>query len=112
LDRALEAPPKPAPENAIDRSDFGSRDLQTSRTVLWLENHARRREHLALTLKVWADAVRDYPLWAVQKVAKWWSRAREGGELRHFLADVRLAIGSNVLERKRLLERVMGAADR
>jgi hypothetical protein len=39
-----------------------------------------REEHMALTLKVWADAVRDYPLWAVQKAAKWWSRgAREGG---------------------------------
>jgi hypothetical protein len=64
-------------------------------------------EHLSLTLKVWADAVRDYPLWAVQKAAKWWSRgARDGDELRHFLSDVRLAIGLNVLERKRLLERL------
>lgn len=62
-------------------------------------------EHLALTLKVWADAVRDYPLWAVQKAAKWWSRgARDGDELRHFTADVKLAAGGNALERKRLLE--------
>jgi hypothetical protein len=61
-------------------------------------------EHLALTLKVWADAVRDYPLWAVQKAARWWScGARDGDELRHFLADVRLAVGNNVLERKLLL---------
>jgi hypothetical protein len=68
-------------------------------------NVALSEEHLSVTLKVWSDAVRDYPLWAVQKAAKWWSRgARDGDELRHFLTDVRLAVGNNLLERKRLLE--------
>jgi hypothetical protein len=85
-------------------------DLVEAVRIAMLELPFRMRSsegHLALTLKVWADAVRDYPLWAVQKAAKWWSRgARDRDELRHFLADVRLAVGSNVLERKRLLEGV------
>lgn len=51
-------------------------------------------EHLTLTYKVWADACAEYPLWAVQKAAKWWSRgARAGEELGDFLADVRMARG-------------------
>lgn len=61
-------------------------------------------DHLALTIKVWADACHPYPLWAVQKAAGWWSRgARDGDDLGHFLSDVRLAVGDNVVQRKLLL---------
>lgn len=66
-------------------------------------------EHVTLTIKVWADACRDYPLWAVQKAAGWWSRGvRDGDDLGHFLSDVRLAVGGNVLARQRMLERWLG----
>jgi hypothetical protein len=53
-------------------------------------------EHLALTLKVWADGVRGYSLRAVQKTARWWTRgARDGNELSHLLADVRLGAAAS-----------------
>jgi Sigma-70, region 4 len=84
-------------EKVFSEADDGSEpeELVEAVRIAMLELPFRMRsseEHLALTLKVWADAVRDYPLWAVRKAAKWWSRgARDGDELRHFLADVRLA---------------------
>lgn len=66
-------------------------------------------EQVALTLKVWMDACRDYPIWAVQKAAGWWSRGvRDGADLGNFLSDVRLAVGGNVLARRRRLEGLTG----
>jgi hypothetical protein len=54
-------------------------------------------EQHVLDIKIWANACRDFPLWAVQKAADWWSRgARDGDDLRHFQADARLAIGHNL----------------
>lgn len=65
-------------------------------------------EHYSLTLKVWADAVMGYPLYAVQKAARMWSRgARDGDKLEYFLKDVRLYSGHRVTERKELLERLL-----
>lgn len=62
-------------------------------------------DHVALTIKVWADACHPYPLWAVQKAARWWSRgARDSDDLGHFLSDVRLAVGNGVAERRKLLQ--------
>jgi hypothetical protein len=59
-------------------------------------------EHYALTLKVWADAVKDYPLYAFRKAAKWWSQgARDVDAFEHFIADVRFAAGKG-MERKLL----------
>lgn len=61
-------------------------------------------EQHALDIKIWANACRDYPLWAVQKAADWWSKgARDGDDLGHFLSDIRLAVGHDVLVRQRLL---------
>lgn len=61
-----------------------------------------------MTIKVWCDACREYPIWAVQKAAKWWSRgARDGDDLGHFLGDVRFAVGHNVLLRQKLLEKLV-----
>lgn len=58
----------------------------------------------ALTIKLWASKCNDYPLWAVQKAADWWaSGARTGDDLGHFLSDVRLAIGNNVVSREHLM---------
>lgn len=59
----------------------------------------------ALTIKLWASKCGAYPLWAVQKAADWWaSGARDGDDLGHFLCDVRLAVGGNVLVRRKLLQ--------
>lgn len=64
-------------------------------------------EQHALDIKIWANACRDFPLWAVQRAADWWSKgARDGDDLGHFLSDVRLSIGTDVLARKRLLEQL------
>lgn len=65
-------------------------------------------EQHALDIKIWANACRDFPLWAIQKAADWWSKgARDGDDLGHFLADVRLASGHNILVRTRLLEQLV-----
>lgn len=61
----------------------------------------------ALTIKLWASKCGDYPLWAVQKAADWWaSGARDGDDLGHFLSDVRLAVGSSVVQRAEVLTRL------
>lgn len=58
-----------------------------------------------LQLLSWADDLEEFPLYAIRKAAKW---ARRGENklppLHEFIKDVRLAVGSNVLERKKMLE--------
>lgn len=74
-----------------------------------LRFRSKAEEQHLLTLKVWANACQSFPLWAVQKAANWWSKgARNGDELGHFLADVRLAVGAGVVERERSLKKVSG----
>ncbi|MCL6651059.1 hypothetical protein A6R70_02015 [Agrobacterium rubi] len=73
-----------------------------------LRFRSKSEEQHTLNLKVWANACQKYPLWAVQKAADWWSKgARSGDELGHFLTDVRLAIGHNVLKRQALMQRLL-----
>jgi hypothetical protein len=88
-------------------SSFRPEDLIEAVRVAMIELPFRlrsRQEHYALTLKVWADAVREFPLYAVQKAAKWWSQgARDGDALEHFIADVRFCAG-NGAGRKLLAE--------
>ncbi|MFG1411442.1 hypothetical protein V5G24_10030 [Xanthobacter sp. VTT E-85241] len=59
---------------------------------------------LATQVEVWGEELGEYPLYAIRKACKW---AIRGGErlpsLAAFLADVRLAVGSKVLTRKKLL---------
>lgn len=57
-------------------------------------------------VEVWADELEEYPLYAIRKAYKWAIRG-EGKlpSLASFIRDVKLAIGSNVLARKKLLER-------
>lgn len=46
---------------------------------------------------LWMNACRDFPLWAIQKAADWWSKgARNGDDLGHYLSDVRLAVRHQV----------------
>jgi len=66
---------------------------------------AAGEDSVTLTIKVWSDACRTYPLWAVQKAADWWSRGvRDDHDLGHFLSDVKLATGNQVLECQKLLK--------
>lgn len=56
-------------------------------------------------VEVWADELEEFPMYAIRKAYKW---AVRGGDrlpsLAAFIADVRLAIGTNVLTRRRLLQ--------
>lgn len=60
---------------------------------------------LRAQMLVWAEELEGFPLYAIRKAYKW---AVRGGDrlpsLASFIADVRLAIGVDVLARKRLLE--------
>ncbi len=98
LDKAL-TPASSQPELLMEAIQVAMSELQfRSRSS---------EEQVSLTLKVWCDACRAYPLWAVQKAAGWWSRgARDGDDLGHFLSDVRLAVGHGVTERRKLLSLV------
>jgi hypothetical protein len=54
---------------------------------------------------VWCEELEEFPLFAIRKAAKWSVRGcQKLPSLAAFIADVRLAIGSGVLERARLLE--------
>lgn len=58
-----------------------------------------------LQLASWADALEGYPLYAIRKAARWASRGEHKmPSLAAFITDVKLAVGQNVLPRKRLLE--------
>lgn len=56
-------------------------------------------------VEVWADELDEFPMYAIRKAYKW---AIRGGNklpsLAAFIADVRLAIGTNVLTRRWLLQ--------
>jgi len=56
---------------------------------------------LKLQVAGWCEALGEYPLFAIRKAAKWAVTGREKlPSLSAFISDVRLAMGSNVLERK------------
>ena len=62
-----------------------------------------------LTLQVaeWCHYLEDFPMYAIRKAAKWTVVSKDRlPSVAAFIADVRMAIGSNVLERKRLLEKL------
>ncbi|WP_322884140.1 hypothetical protein U8C35_06315 [Sinorhizobium medicae] len=96
LDKAM----KPAADNPGELMEA----IQIAMSELRFRSKASEEQH-TLNLKVWANACREFPLWAVQKAADWWSKgARDGDELGHFLSDVRLAVGHSVLSRQRHLQ--------
>lgn len=58
---------------------------------------------------MWAEELEDFPLYAIRKAYKWAVRGRDKlPSLASFIGDVRLAIGTNVLTRKRLLDNLIG----
>jgi hypothetical protein len=63
-----------------------------------------------LTLQVaeWCHYLEDLPMYAIRKAAKWTVVGRDKlPSVAAFIADVRLAIGPGVLERCRLLARLI-----
>ncbi|MBB4345173.1 hypothetical protein [Rhizobium leguminosarum] len=78
--------------------------IQIAMSELRYRSKASEEQH-TLNLKVWMNACQQFPIWAIQKAADWWSKgARDGDELGHFLTDVRLAVGHSVLSRQRQLQ--------
>jgi hypothetical protein len=63
-------------------------------------------------IEVWADQLEGYPIWAIQKAYQWAvTGERKMPSIAEFIADVKLAMGSGLLVRKRILERwVQGRA--
>jgi hypothetical protein len=63
---------------------------------------------LSLQVSEWCHYLGDYPLYAIRNAAKWTVTSRDKlPSVATFIADVKLAIGANVIERKRLLGRVI-----
>lgn len=64
------------------------------------------RGKLNAMVEVWADELEEYPLYAIRKAYKWAIRG-EGKlpSLAAFIRDVKLAVGNNVVERRKLLQR-------
>lgn len=55
----------------------------------------------------WVEELKEYPLWAIYKAYKWSARAeRKMPSLSEFIADVKLAVGTDVLGRQRLLKQL------
>lgn len=64
-------------------------------------------ENVTMNLKVWCEAVGDFPIYAVSKAVRWAVMGnKKEPSIAEFVSDVRLACGHNVLERKRLLEKL------
>ncbi|MBR0721792.1 hypothetical protein [Bradyrhizobium manausense] len=62
---------------------------------------------LKLQVAGWCEALGDYPLFAIRKAAKWAVIGREKlPSVSAFIDDVRLAMGGNVMERHRLLQKL------
>jgi len=55
----------------------------------------------------WCHYLEEFPLYAIRKAAKWTVVGRDKlPSVATFIADVKLAIGDGVLERRRLLARI------
>jgi hypothetical protein len=62
---------------------------------------------LKLQIASWCEELEEFPLYAIRKACRWSVRGcQKLPPLAAFIADVRLAIGPGVLERRRLLQRV------
>lgn len=63
---------------------------------------------LSLQVVEWCHYLEDYPLYAIRKAAKWSVLSRDKlPSVAAFIADVKLAIGAGVLERRRKLEELL-----
>jgi hypothetical protein len=65
---------------------------------------------LKLQVAVWCDELSEFPLYAVRKAVKWAVRGSSKlPTIAALVADVRLAIGNNVLQRDRLLRGLLAS---
>lgn len=63
---------------------------------------------LKLQVAGWCEVLGEYPLFAIRKAARWTVVAgKKLPSVSEFISDVRLAVGSGVLERRRLLNRLV-----
>jgi hypothetical protein len=64
-------------------------------------------ENVTMNLKVWCEAVGDFPIYAVSKAVRWFVLgSKKEPSIAEFVSDVRLACGYRVMERKRLIEQL------
>ncbi len=62
----------------------------------------------ATMVEVWGEQLAEFPLYAIRKAAVWALRGSDKlPSLAAFIADVRLAVGSKVLTRQKLLQRYL-----
>lgn len=62
-------------------------------------------EKVSAQIEVWGEELEQYPMYAIRKAYKWAIRgSNKLPTLASFIKDVQLAIGSNVLTRKRMLQ--------
>lgn len=62
-------------------------------------------ENVTMNLKVWCEAVSDFPMYAVEKAVRWnLMGSKKEPSIAELVADVRLAAGHRVLERRKALE--------
>lgn len=65
---------------------------------------------LRLQVAGWCEALGGYPLFAIRKAAKWAVVSQTKlPSVAAFIADVKLVIGSNVLQRERLLQGLLAS---
>lgn len=58
-----------------------------------------------MNLKVWCEAVGDFPMYAVSKAVRWTVMGeKKEPSIAELVSDVKLACGYRVMERKKLLE--------
>lgn len=81
-------------------------ELEQAITSMFAVMNVYTGDQAKLTLQVaeWCHYLEDFPMYAIRKAAKWAVVGRTKlPSVAEFIADVRLAIGSNVVERQRLL---------
>jgi len=97
--RSLSDVLQPARERGIE--------LEQAITSMFAVMNVYTGDQAKLTLQVmeWCHYLEDFPLFAIRKAAKWAVVSKDRlPSVAAFIADVRLAIGTGVLERRRLLE--------
>jgi hypothetical protein len=85
-------------------------ELEQSVTSMFAVMNVYTGDQAKLTLRVaeWCHHLEDYPLYAIRKAAKWAFVSKDKlPSVAAFIADVKLAIGTGVLERRRLLSRLV-----
>jgi hypothetical protein len=81
-------------------------ELEQAITSMFAVMNVYTGDQAKLTLQVaeWCHYLEDFPMYAIRKAAKWAVVSQTKlPSVAAFIADVRLAIGSGVLERRRLL---------